>query len=306
MIEIRDVRTDAEELASLEIYNAVWPIAAITIDEARAFRRSLATSFDVLAIEDGAMVGSAAGGVRSQRRDRVFALPTVLAECRRRGAGSALYRHISDWARNEGVEQLETWVEEDEAEGLDFARSRGFSEIERDSRLVLELGPVEPSDPEPPAGVEIVTWAERPELSRGIYEVAREGYPDIPGSEEEEMLPFEDWLEHDMGGPSDRADATFVAVAEDGVVGYAKLSLTNARPTIASHDMTAVKRSWRGRGIARALKLAEIAWAKQQGYELMQTTNEVRNEPMRRVNQRLGYRLAPGRIFLLGPLSGDA
>ena len=36
---------------------------------------------------------------------------------------------------------------------------------------------------------------------------------------------------------------------------------------MAVHDLTGVKRSWRGRGIARALKAAQIAWAMREGYE---------------------------------------
>ena len=75
----------------------------------------------------------------------------------------------------------------------------------------------------------------------------------------------------DMQGSGDRPEATFIALAGDEVVGYAKFSLGDARPTVAFHDMTGVKRSWRGRGIAAALKRAEIAWAKENGYTRLET-----------------------------------
>jgi GNAT superfamily N-acetyltransferase len=68
------------------------------------------------------------------------------------------------------------------------------------------------------------------------------------------------------------------------VVGYAKSFLTEARPTMAFHDMTGVRRDWRGRGVARALKQAQIAWAKRQGYEYLETANEERNEPIRELS----------------------
>jgi hypothetical protein len=51
--------------------------------------------------------------------------------------------------------------------------------------------------------------------------------------------------------PTDSPEATFIALAGEEVVGFAKLSLT--APTAAGHAMTAVKRAWRGRGIAGAL-----------------------------------------------------
>ncbi len=67
-----------------------------------------------------------------------------------------------------------------------------------------------------------------------------------------------------------------------------------------------MKRAARGRGIARALKVAQIAWAKENGVERLTTTNEQRNAPMIRVNESLGYREVPGRVGLRGPLANDA
>ena len=106
-----------------------------------------------------------------------------------------------------------------------------------------------------------------------------------------------------MNGSGDLPEAIFVALAGDEVVGYAKFSLTQARPTVASRDTTGVKRAWRRRGIARALKCAEISWAMQSGFQRLETSNEVRNEPIRRLNAQLGYRAAPGRVLLQGPLA---
>ena len=117
------------------------------------------------------------------------------------------------------------------------------------------------------------------------------------------MEPFEDWLAHQMQGSGDLPEATFLALAGSEVVGYSKFSLTAAQPTTANHDMTGVKRAWRGRGIAGALKRAQIAWAKEQGYERLATQNEIRNEPIRRLNERLGYQEAPGVIIVRGPLA---
>lgn len=116
--------------------------------------------------------------------------------------------------------------------------------------------------------------------------------------------PFDDWLAHDMQRPGDRPEATFVALAGDEVVGYAKFWLTAAQPRIAHHDLSAVKRAWRGRGVARALKAAQINWALANGCTELRTRNEERNEPIRRLNSRFGYRPGIGRTYLVGPISG--
>ena len=42
------------------------------------------------------------------------------------------------------------------------------------------------------------------------------------------------------------------AGSRDEVVGYAKLALSSARPDVVMHDVTGVRRAWRGRGIAGA------------------------------------------------------
>lgn len=301
MIEVTRCADEQDEGISLEIYNTVWPHDAITMDEVRSVKVSAQEYVDYLARVDGVPAGSAVGMVFPQRPDRVVTLLTVLSDRRRRGVGSALYEAVSEWTRGLGLGELEAVVLDNDPESRAFADRRGFAEERRELGVVLHLDEIQPPPIAPPDGVEIVTWAERPELARGMYDVALEAWPDIPGSEDEVEEPFEAWLAHDMQGSGDRPEATFVAVAGEEVVGYAKFSLTEAQPTVAHHDLSAVKRAWRGRGIARALKAAQITWARANGYTELHTRNEQRNEPIRRLNESFGYRPGIGRIYLVGP-----
>jgi mycothiol synthase len=287
----------------LDVYNAVWPTDALTMAEVESFKRSMLDYVDFLARIDGEPAGSGMGAIGPHRPDQVTTITAVLPERRRRGIGTALYEAISAWAAERGLEKLVARVPDDDPESLAFARKRGFVQVTHEKGLVLVLEEVEAPPVELPDGVEIVTWAERPGIERGLYEVALESYPDIPGQEDDAVEPFEDWLEHEMRGSGDRPDATLVALAGAEVIAYAKFSLTEAQPRTAHHDLTAVKRAWRGRGIAGALKAAQIRWAKEHAYEELRTSNEERNEPIRRLNARLGYRPAPGKIYLEGPLS---
>jgi len=226
----------------------------------------------------------------------------VAPDARRRGVGSALLGVVSDWARALGYVELTGPVKEVDEGSLQWTARRGFAEVGRNSVLALDLTAIDAPAVVAPEGIEIVAWAERPDAAPGMYEVAKEAYPDVPGEEDAEMEPFEQWLSMDMQGSGDRPEATFVAVAADEVVAYAKLSLSLARPTVAMHDMTGVKRAWRRRGIAGALKAAEIAWAKDNGYVRLETQNEERNEPIRRLNQRHGYVVEPGSVTVRGPV----
>jgi GNAT superfamily N-acetyltransferase len=131
-----------------------------------------------------------------------------------------------------------------------------------------------------------------------LYEVAREAGADIPGEEDTDAGTLDEWLNRDMRGLSDDPRAVFVAVEKGEVLGYAKLSFMPDNAERAFHDLTGVRRAHRGRGIAAALKATQIAWAKEQGYRSLQTSNEVRNAPIRHLNAKHGYRLEPGVVIV--------
>jgi GNAT superfamily N-acetyltransferase len=300
-VQVRRCQDAADEERSLAIFSAVWPLQAISMTEVDFFKASMLAYGDFLGFAGEDPVGSVAVALGPSRPALGLVFLTVLPSGRGQGVGNALYRSASDWLRERGIAEMEAPAKGDHA-SLAFAERRGFVEVGQDSYALLDLEGYEPPPVDPPPGIEVVSWAERPELARGIYEVACEASPDVPG-EDAEIQPFDDWLAHEMLGPGDLPEATFLALAGDEVVGYAKFSLTRARPTHAAHDMTGVKRAWRRRGIAGALKRAQIAWAKQAGYTLLHTQNELRNEPIRRLNERLGYRSVPGRVYMRGPLA---
>jgi len=303
MVDVRPVANEAEEQLSLDAYVETWPHDSFGIPEVQWFKASLLDHADLLAREDGVVVGSGFAALFPGLPEQPRLMVTVPPRCRRRGAGTALYAALSDWARERELATVQAVVADNDPDSLAFAERRGFVEERREKGVSLDLTAIEAPLVEAPDGIEIVSWAERPELARGIYEVSVEASPDVPGSEDEEHEPFDDWLAHDMSGPGDRPEATFVAVAGDEVVGYAKFSLGTARPTYAYHDLTAVKRAWRGRGVARALKAAQIGWAKENGFEELRTQNDERNAPIRQLNAEFGYAPAIGRIFLRGPLA---
>ena len=287
-VSVRMCSSTSEEQRSLEIYNEVWPRRAATDADVQAWKQASAATADFLGAVDGADAGSAAASIATSRPDLCLAFITVLPRLCRRGVGGALFETVSTWAADHGIQELETSVESDDEESLGFALRRGFHVYSREIGLELNLGAVDPPVVDPPGGIEIVLLPDHPELATGAYAVGVEALPDVPGNEDWTPPPLEQFMATHLRGP-----AVFVAIADGEVVGYAKL---HARPDgrTAEHDMTAVKRAWRGRGIAKSLKLAEIDWARANGVERLTATNEERNTAMQRVNVSLGYKLAPG------------
>lgn len=301
-LSVRPAEGDADLERALELTNAVFPKRAVAIEDVRSYLATVVEHEDFLAWEDGRLVGTGSIATESEY-PQPWVEVTVPLEERRRGVGTALFEAVFAWARERGHSEVRTSVEESDPDGRDWLTRRGFREIAREIRVALDLTDLEPRADPPPPGIQIVTWAERPELGPGMYAVYCEATPDIPGEEETEIAPYEDWLAHHMQGAGDRPEATFAALAGDEVVGYAKFFLTEAQPTTAFHDLTAVKRAWRGRGIAGALKRTQIVWAIERGYTRLVTGNEERNEPIQRLNERLGYRPEPGVRTLLGPVA---
>jgi GNAT superfamily N-acetyltransferase len=301
VIEIREI-DDAELPRWVTALNATGAEPGTVEDYLDWRRQSSATTWLLASLGDGDVATAVAltGWHVPQGVGRLEL--HVAPESRRRGIGSQLLRAAGGWFHARETTEALVPVREDDPDSLAWAERRGFHEVGREALLALDLSGITTPDVAPPHGVEIVTWAERPDLAHGMYEVACEAYPDVPDYVEDEMAPFEEWLSRDLQGSGDRPEATFIALAGDEVVGYAKFSISNARPGVANHDMTGVRRAWRRRGIAGALKRAEIRWAKENGFTRLETGNEYRNEPIRRLNERHGYRLEPGKITVRGPV----
>jgi mycothiol synthase len=214
---------------------------------------------------------------------------TVVPEHRRRGIGAAVLEDLTQRARALGKDSLQVEVKESDAESRGFLERRGFVQVGAEKAVVLELDDIDEPSAEPPPGVRIVSRVDEPDLLDQMYAVGVQADEDIPGSEGGSMT-FEQWRAHEIDRPTRRPELCFIALAGDEVVGYAALQAFGDE---AHHGLTATRRDWRRRGVATALKRAEIAAAKRAGFRRLLTESEERNEPMRRLNEKLGFVPAP-------------
>ncbi len=252
-----------------------------------------------LARHEGEVVGSGVGK-RSSLQGTLYAIARVLPEARRQGAGSALYEALSAHAQSLGLQHL--WGRVFDSEGLRFALSRGFEEFGREIESVLTITSPPAAVP-PPPGVDITSLGDRPDLAPAAHAIDAEAVPDIPTGAELAAGPYETWRATNLEGPSALPHACTVALAGSEVVGYAALLARRAEPGTAEHQLTAVRRAWRGRGIATALKSAQIVWAAENGFERLVTYNDEANGAMRGINAKLGYEPQPPVVLVRGPLA---
>ena len=110
---------------------------------------------------------------------------------------------------------------------------------------------------------------------RGAYAVALEADADIPSGEPIVTGPFEQWHDAPLRRPLTLRDLSFVAL--DGRAGRRLRDPAAAQRRHGEHWMTGVARCHRGRGIALALKEAQIAAAKAAGWAFLRTQNDLGN-----------------------------
>jgi mycothiol synthase len=204
------------------------------------------------------------------------------------------WREASRAARALGKTGLEAWTTEEHPDVVDFLAARGYEEVRRYLRSVLDVAAApDPGDPE----WELTTLADRPDLVEKVFELALEAHRDQPGREDT-VMQFEGW--RGFAVDSNPKDAFVIALAGGEPIGFGVLSVDGDE---GYHGMTGVARAWRRRGVAESIKRAHIRWAKANGLRVLRTANEVRITAIRRINERHGYRPEPAEIVLRGPLS---
>jgi GNAT superfamily N-acetyltransferase len=252
-----------------------------------------------LVARGGTEAVGAATLARSGRPGHQYTMVRVVPEHRRCGVGSAILEAARDHAGRLRLERIWGRIDATDMGSLRFAERNGLVESGREWISVLELTDAPPPVP-PPPGVTVVSLAERPDLIRAAYDVHSECLPDMPSPTPLLPEPFHEWVSQTLEGPGALPAAAMVAIADGAVIGQAAMALEGDEGT-AEHLLTCVLRDWRGRGVAVALKSAQIAWARRAGIERLVTSNDAPNAAMLAVNQRLGYQVMSEGVLVEGP-----
>ena len=212
-----------------------------------------------------------------------------------RAVDDGAWQEASVRARELGKTGLEVWTTTETPAVVDFLAARGYAEARR--YVISELDVAQAADFGPPAHP-VTTLAERPELLHRLYEIALEAYPAQPGRAGSSIGDFEHWRGWSI--EPNRPDACFIAVRSDEALGYGYLHEEHG---VWTPGFAAVARPHRGRGVAGAIKRAQVAWAKATGVPALRTATETRLTQMRALNTKFGYRPLYEEIILRGPLA---
>lgn len=262
-----------------------------------------------------AALGDIGRGFTARPDGSQFIGMTVLAPHRRRGIGAALLGALEDEARRREVPKLLGGANEGEKFALDWALGHGYRQIGRRIASYVELATFEPAqfsgdlDRARSAGIRIMSFSEALEGRdaaaqekwwRALYAAEAPMWEDIPFATPTPHWPYDRFYEAATSGQQ-LADLSLIAYAGDEIVGFTTTGKSKDRDGWTW--MTGTARQYRGRGVARALKVEMLTRAKRKGLRAVGTTNDEPNKSMRGINAKLGYQTLPAHVELEKPLA---
>lgn len=219
-------------------------------------------------------------------------------EHRGRGFGRALSAALEPALAAHAPRGLDAEVRDADSASRAWAERRGFALYAHRFESVLDL---ERFDAEPHAaelerarasGLRFFTMAEVPgeEATRQAYEMIAPSPQDPSGPQ----MSFETFRDRFMTDPFMPPEGVVVAADGERWVGVSVPVWLGENREDLHTRFTGVDPAYRGRGLAVALKLLTVEYAKRAGAKRMRTSNDSRNAPILAVNRHLGYEPLPG------------
>ena len=222
------------------------------------------------------------------------------------GIGTALYNQVITALQLLNPLSVQSQVREDKRHSIQFLQKRGFREVwwRWESHLdvaAFDLAPYRGLEKQlRTQGIEIKTFRELetdPERNRKLHALENELVADVPNMDERTPITY-DMFMHTINSPYMLPDAYSVALCNGEYIGVNTLYKHRASNYLHT-GLTGVKQAYRRRGIATALKLRGIAYAKEHGHTTIRVHNDAINRPMLAINARLGFVRQPAWVTLV-------
>jgi RimJ/RimL family protein N-acetyltransferase len=216
-----------------------------------------------------------------------------------------MFNWIGDRAEAEGARLLLAYCGEDEPDilaalaALDYRPERTEKVWELDlkmhgSRLVAEAA--QALDRLTAAGIRsstLAAWPD-PDRVRKLYELSERTVQDVPHTLTIVREAFADF-EKRIQTPDRPSDRFWIALDGDRPVAMSYLKYPPIRGDVWT-GYTCTDPEYRGRGLARGIKLQTLAQAIGLGVPFVCTDNDSENAPMLHINEQLGYHPRPGFV----------
>ena len=230
----------------------------------------------------------------------------VHPDFQRQGIGRALYeRIVSDLYALKAVRVFAS-AREDYLRSVAFLQKNGFSETRRTWESRLSVNTFDFSkfahylERFSAHGLTITTLAEErqsdPNCLKKLHELYVVIMEDVPHPDQYTPVDFEHFLRYSVEHPDAIAEGYFIAKDGEKYIGQSNLRRSKDEPKDLYQGLTGVRREYRGKSVAMALKLKTIEYARAHGYEIIKTWNDSTNVGMLAINEKLGFVRQPAWI----------
>jgi len=298
----------------VEVYNANYPGYLRSAGEWRNMDESLDRSKYYLQrysfVENNAIVGfGAVRHVTDMFHPHKFWIEILVDPMSQgRGVASAIYEKLDGELKK--LNAIAAWAgsREDLSRLTGFYQRRGFAEKQIVWESRLDVSRVDPERfqeyPEKVQrkGITLTTLAEErmngQDSLKNLYELVQIISADMPSPAAFTPTSYEQWEAFELKNPNLLPEGYMIAKDGSKYVGLSTVWRIDKEPRSLIQGNTGVRREYRGRGIAIALKLRVIDFARRNGYEKMKTWNASDNAPMLAVNTKLGFKREVGWITM--------
>lgn len=309
MIEIVEAdRNRFPEVAAL--WNEVWPEIPIEEEELahdEAVLKPHQRSRYWIGWREGGPIGLAElGPVPGSYHPRHWSLHVAVpAGLRGQGIGSGLYDVARAHVGPEPPLTLSSQCKENDDPSYAFLAKRGYRETKRDFQSALELDRInmealEEFEQRPlPPELQIRTLAEvdSPSFRAAFHHLFEDVRKDIPRLFPPTPMEPEEFEAQMVDLPFLIREGCLIAFQGDAPIGFTT-EFRGVQEGRLDQGLTAVRKDFRGKGVASALKARAMRWAMSQGFKFVRTDNDSRNAPMIAINDRLGFTRLPATISM--------
>jgi mycothiol synthase len=312
MLEIR-FATESDYPRISQIWNAIEPdhhVSAEALLEASRLRDPKYQSADFVALSDDEIVAHAnyaqsIGTYHPQKFGVWFHVPL---DHWHEGVQDRLYDHVlRDLERFDPI-SLRSNSREHRPYEIEWLLAKGFHEVQRnwESRLQLDA-------------FDAARWASKvarvknagfhfkalsglkdtPEFRQALYDLWCEVRRDVPRPEAVSEVSFEQFVKRNFENQNLLSDAYLVALDEGGQFVATTALWRSFETDVLEIGLTGTRVHYRRQGLAFALKIESLAWAKAQGYAEVRTSNALVNTGILRINDALGFERQSANIKFL-------